>query len=158
MFTRQLENALPVELSASSIDHVGKVRAIEALAACDKQLRSYQFFRSQHPRLYSFDRGGSGPFDPGIFDYDGGIAHARDEIHKEAVAMGLEQPHWITHFAFETLTSKVAESDPGVFRRQKQIEILGVAANASVLAKGKCSCHGKGDALVLQQFKDFAEQ
>src|ERR1700686_958590 len=158
MFTRQLENALPVELSASSIDHVRKVRAIEALAARDKQLRSYQFFRSQHSGLYSLNGGWSGPFDPGIFDYDGGVAHARDEIDKKAIPMGFEQPHWITHFAFETLISKVVKSDRRIFRRQKQIEVLGVAANAGVLAKGKCSRHGKGDALLLQQFKDLAKQ
>jgi hypothetical protein len=70
---------------------------------------------------------------PRILDNDCRIAHSRDEVDKEIIAVRLKQPNWVANFALEAFVSKILEPQPRIRGRQKKIKVLGIAANACVL-------------------------
>src|SRR5215469_3760461 len=97
-------------------------------------------------------------FDPAVFHHDRSITHAGDQVHEESAAMRLVEPDRIAGLAFEALVTKSWNRPRNRLGSEEQIEVLGVAANASVLPQCERTRDGVRDVLLLKQDEDFAEK
>src|SRR5215831_11601511 len=116
MFPSQLNDTIPLQLSAAGKNDVSNVGSVEAFATGDKQLGHQQFFWSQHSGIDPEDDRGASALGPGSVHGDYSVAHAGDEIDKIAVAMCLGQPDGIADFALEAMLGKAGQGIRRVLR------------------------------------------
>ena len=104
MFADEMQNAIPVQFAACSVDDVNDVGTVKALTASDEKLGSDQFLGGKNLDGNAEDFGAAGMVDPLVPHGNGRVAHAGDEVHEVVPAMGFVEPH-----GSATVVSKPAE-------------------------------------------------
>src|SRR5579862_337414 len=101
---------------------------------------------------------GTGALDPGIFDDEDAVAHARNQVDEEFPFAGLGKPHWIAQVALKTLFAKIGEGLGPSTRRHEKIEVFRETADAGVLPESEGSRNRVRDVLLLKNAQNLAEQ
>jgi hypothetical protein len=96
------------------------------------------------------------PVNPRLIHLNHGVAHPGDEVNKIAFTPRLAQPNGIPYFNFETSFSEMLERRLHFTSGNKEVEVLGVTPDASVLMQGESAGNGIRHPMRIHQLEGLA--
>src|SRR4051794_21158430 len=101
MLADEMQNTIPIDLAARSIDDVDDVGAIETLTAGDEQLGGDQLLGSKNLHRGAELFSGNTTVDPALVNDERRVTHAGDQVDEVFSAVRLGKPHGVVHFRLE---------------------------------------------------------